>query len=798
MAFVFPRHFYRNFDLFRGQEYATICKNILEQSMKKRFDLITLCKELPFCVCIFCLAHIGENGEPFGLALLLGLRAAGYPVLLSFITFVVSAFSVATRSLTWVYLCEALLLIFSFFLREKLFGRNVSGKLLLPFSAFIAGLIVYTSLIDFLPYAIPMGVQVLEDAFFQKAVLCIFITLFGAVCISAAKALKERLLRCKMRMIETVFLLFSFIVCGIGFCRFFGVNAYMGMAFYLLLLFCIITKENSGAVCAFVLAVPCFLLNNAHIGAFFLYGTVVTLFAKTGKTGAAFALLSAYLAVGYFSGVHLLHTKAFVGWLLCALLPIVAFFLTPDRLLRHAEQTLIFYKERHLPRIAINRNRESIAERLFEVSALFKQIQHSFLSLGNTDGDTSAKNYMQNRVLSSVCKNCSGYGTCLNAGLLPCLAKMLDVGCIKGKVSIVDLPTTLANLCGRQSDFLYALNNQLGEYRAYMQDAEVAACGRQLLANQALGVSEIAKTLALEQSEPLTIYSKKERAIENALLGVGIVCSEIMVYGSESPTISLVMQGNGNVKRLASAVSKTLGQPFCLSEKLTLAKEKYCCILRSKPAFDAAFGIASRIKHGERFSGDTHTVIRIDERRFLVALSDGMGSGEYAKQVSENTISLIESFYRAKMPPELTLSTINRLLSFAKEETFACVDIAVVDLEQGRADVVKIGAPTGFILSENSLQILESDSFPLGILECIHPKTSSYSFKPEDTLVFLSDGITEAFHSTIELFEAIQAIPNSNPQNFADELMKIAIERYGGIAKDDMTVLAVRIFPSVN
>ena len=124
------------------------------------------------------------------------------------------------------------------------------------------------------------------------------------------------------------------------------------------------------------------------------------------------------------------------------------------------------------------------------------------------------------------------------------------------------------------------------------------------------------------------------------------------------------------------------------------------------------------------------------------------------------------------------------------------MDIAVVDLDFGRADVVKIGAPTGFILSDTALQILESDSLPLGVLERIHPTAASYSFRADDMLVFLSDGITEAFSSTVELFDAVQTLPRSNPQDFADRLLELALNRYGGVAKDDMTVLAVRLFVS--
>ena len=182
----------------------------------------------------------------------------------------------------------------------------------------------------------------------------------------------------------------------------------------------------------------------------------------------------------------------------------------------------------------------------------------------------------------------------------------------------------------------------------------------------------------------------------------------------------------------------------------------------------------------------------------MVALSDGMGSGEYARRISESTISLLESFYRAKMPSSLVLSTINKLLTFSREETFACVDIAVVDLDNGEADIVKIGSPMGFILSGNALHILESASLPLGILESLHPDTSSYTLQEDDVLLFLSDGITSAFGSSSDLYETLKNIPASNPQQLADALLAKAVALYGGTAKDDMTVLAVRLFKSLS
>ena len=196
-------------------------------------------------------------------------------------------------------------------------------------------------------------------------------------------------------------------------------------------------------------------------------------------------------------------------------------------------------------------------------------------------------------------------------------------------------------------------------------------------------------------------------------------------------------------------------------------------------------------------SGDTHSVIKIDESHFMVALSDGMGSGEYAKRVSESTISLLESFYRAKMPSDLVLSTINKLLTFNKEETFACVDIGLINLNNGNADIVKIGSPYGFILSSNTVKVLEGNSLPLGILDSLHPSTNSYTLSENDVLLFLSDGITDAFGSIADLCEILKNIPIHNPQQLVDSLLSQALDRYDGERKDDMTALAVRLFKSI-
>ena len=47
-----------------------------------------------------------------------------------------------------------------------------------------------------------------------------------------------------------------------------------------------------------------------------------------------------------------------------------------------------------------------------------------------------------------------------------------------------------------------------------------------------------------------------------------------------------------------------------------------------------------------------------------------------------------------------------------------------------------------------------------------------------------------------DLYETVKNIPATNPQELADQLLEKALAAYGNVAKDDMTVVAVRLFES--
>ncbi len=741
------------------------------------------------------LYHIGSNGEPFSLALAYAMMGAGLSLPVSVAVGVFPAFTSGSSTLVLLYLGQAVLLAVGFFLQKKI--RPQTGKALgfLPMLFLSAALGLFVGFAPFNAYLLPSFGSFTLNTLTQKVLFAATLFLLATIFFMALRAILRKLLKCRLKNDEMIFTVLLFVLVGVGICRFLSVNAYMGISFFLLLLFSCATKDSTTLYCAFCLSLPPLFTAGLSPERFFVYGAAVALFIKSGRLAAACALLAVFFGYGYVDGLYQYPTALLVRGLLSAVVPSLLFVLLPTPLIRELENKLIFYREKHLSRIAINRNRAAIGEKLLQISSVFREMEVAFESLGSGDAEEGAREYVCSCVQAEACKNCPQVGECDAERVRESLDKLVELGCMKGKASLIDIPRSLADICINQNGVLYALNRQLVDYQTYRLENENAAAGRTLLAGQAQGVSEILRGLALEQSQPMQIYTDRERALGVALMGIGIVCSELLVYGDEENlTLSLVTFGNADVKKIAAVASHLFGADMMISEKITLSNDKFCCILRKKPRYDAAFGVASAKKEGELVSGDTHSVIKLDERKFMVALSDGMGSGEYARKVSETTLSLLESFYRAKMPSSLVLSAVNKLMTFSKEESFACVDIAVVDLDSGGADIVKIGSPTGFILSGSTVKVLEGSGLPMGILDSLRPDSAAYTLLENDVLLFLSDGITDAFGSTADLYELLRGIPIQNPQQLADLLLERALEAYGGIAKDDMTAVAVRLF----
>ena len=78
----------------------------------------------------------------------------------------------------------------------------------------------------------------------------------------------------------------------------------------------------------------------------------------------------------------------------------------------------------------------------------------------------------------------------------------------------------------------------------------------------------------------------------------------------------------------------------------------------------------------------------------MLLLCDGMGSGRRAARESRLAVSLMEDFYKAGFAEADIIEMLNKLLILSSsDDIYSTMDLAMLDLVQGTARFIKIGAP---------------------------------------------------------------------------------------------------------
>ena len=138
----------------------------------------------------------------------------------------------------------------------------------------------------------------------------------------------------------------------------------------------------------------------------------------------------------------------------------------------------------------------------------------------------------------------------------------------------------------------------------------------------------------------------------------------------------------------------------------------------------------------------------------------------------------------------------------ANEEIFATLDIAIVDLYNGKMEFIKNGACPTYIKNKKKVQIVKSLSLPAGILKDINLTIYDKDIENQDIIVMCSDGILDSNveYKNKELWVkyVLEDIETTNSQKIADLILNEAVDNSYGIAKDDMSVITCKFIKSEN
>ncbi|MDD4111146.1 MAG: SpoIIE family protein phosphatase [Clostridia bacterium] len=533
--------------------------------------------------------------------------------------------------------------------------------------------------------------------------------------------------------------------------------------------------------------------------AFIIWAMAVSCFKTRNKYLTAIALLLIEAGLGWFFELYYLYD---IFSYLPTILGTLIFLVIPHKFLDEISGFFMSSANGSAMRNIANRNSENLARKLGELSDIFGEMDTSFRGMikGGISID-QAKEMLSNDIRDKICYDCPEKAKCHRQyaeETKKVFDNVIDASFERGKATLIDVPPYLTSRCNRINNIISTVNQMSDQYKKYAGLMNNFDSSRILVAEQMGGVSKIMKSLAQEVNQPITFDNWKENKIIEELSFLNIICSDAVVYEKDRvcTMATLVVKNEDSTnEKIEIVVSKICGGKMSLERESPSGRSGWTVLnFKPSPSYNIIFGTAATKKATSKASGDTYSLIKIDNDKFMMALCDGMGSGNKAEKTSNLAMDLVENFYKAGFDNDIILSSTNKLLALSGEEMFSALDIAVIDLRKGFADVIKSGAPIGLIKHKTSIDIIDGNSLPLGIINGIQPNIKKLVLTNGDYIILATDGITDSFYSNEDFANFVNNLNEANPQAMAEQILKKALANSGGSAVDDMTIIISKIF----
>lgn len=200
--------------------------------------------------------------------------------------------------------------------------------------------------------------------------------------------------------------------------------------------------------------------------------------------------------------------------------------------------------------------------------------------------------------------------------------------------------------------------------------------------------------------------------------------------------------------------------------------------------------------------GDFYDIFETKDNRIALVIADVADKGMPAALYMTVTRTLIRATLQSTVSPGKVLARVNDLLeSESRNGMFVTAILALLDPKSGILEYANAGHNLPLLIHANPPKItsLEKDGIALGVLAQAEYKDKKITLKPGETLLFYTDGVTEAFSAEGELFSEprlVDALLKSTATS-ADQLLSsiddlIQDFRNGEPPSDDLTMIAIR------
>ena len=312
------------------------------------------------------------------------------------------------------------------------------------------------------------------------------------------------------------------------------------------------------------------------------------------------------------------------------------------------------------------------------------------------------------------------------------------------------------------------------------------------------GVSKAISNLANDiQNDVLSNkeYDKQKTEIIELLKQKEIELQEISIKKQERFLIEIYIESmyKNKIETIEKILSDVLEENIVLNEEISIGNRLQ---FLSDDKYVMAIGTAESTKSKSNISGDSVLNVRLKDGKYLIAISDGMGSGKDAKASSMSALKMLENLLLSGFNKQESLELINTSLLNRNKEVFATLDIAIIDLYKGTIEFIKSGACPTYIKNGNKVQIIKANSLPTGIVPNSLVQVYDKDINSSDIMLMCSDGVldsnVEYKNKELWLRYILEDIETTNTKKIADLILNEAIDNNFGISKDDMSIIVCK------
>ncbi|OPJ55093.1 stage II sporulation protein E [Alkalithermobacter paradoxus] len=546
----------------------------------------------------------------------------------------------------------------------------------------------------------------------------------------------------------------------------------------------------------------------------------VALYGFSGLVGGVFNKINKYMVVSGFvmaSSIMTIYTKGSGDLILIkeTIIASLLFFLISEEKLEYIEKfTKAALGNEDSAMNYITRVTEILNSRLKDVETAYSEIATTFEKVREKERILDQRDIASvvDMISQDVCKSCGMRRSCWDSKFhhtYNMIMEMLNVLECEGKLDENSIPSEFKRYCIKHDYIAKSARHYFDLFMVDYKWNKKLSENRKLVSSQIKSLSKCVGSLAKELKEEIKFDVDMENDIIVELDKEGIKVEKVSYIKRENGSFEINIQkspcygGKLCNERLIPIVSKVVGKKLSSLSLGCKTSGDNCKIrLVEGEQFIAKTEVCSLSKDGSIISGDSYTYMEVEDGKYMIALSDGMGKGEKAYEESSVTIGVLEKMMESRIDEETSIDIVNSMLMLkSSDEIFSTVDLSIVDLKEGVLETVKMGACPSFIKrAKGSVEVISSSSLPIGILSEIKVDRDSRRLKEGDFIIMVSDGIIDAGKDKNLgenwLYTVLEKIDKTSPKELANTILDNALELLDGEPIDDMTVMVTKMLKS--